>query len=85
MKNTILYHSEILGIVESANAPIYRGKDNIYKIFKFVLKNDTGSKIQVTTWGDEIIDKIIPFIIPNRVSKTAFLIFSNQQSQTIIK
>jgi len=57
---------EVVGFVERIEGPIKVGEKAQYKLFKFILNNGNGRRIQVIAW-DEVIESIMHDIKKNYI------------------
>lgn len=72
-----LYFSEVTGYVDQVFASKTSSKTvgGSYKLFKFVLNNNSTRRVTVCMWGEELINMYEPRIICNQVNYHLILLF----------
>ncbi|KAL0128609.1 hypothetical protein PUN28_003763 [Cardiocondyla obscurior] len=57
---------EIIGFIDGMESSRIVGNNQQYKLFKFYLNNESGRRVQVVAWNDEI-DRILVHVRPNYI------------------
>lgn len=61
------FFSELIGYVDEIDGPKIVGKNQNYRLLKFILNNNSKHRIQVVAWNKEI-EKVEFHLKPNYVS-----------------